>query len=319
MRRYQVIAVPLLMLLSACATSPDVSTAPSNAELALNESIEQLIDHLSSNNTVEELNKGNVVYLKYYEKNNAVNRMQDALIKLCSDRYKAGHSNIHNINLHEYGGDELNIHQATEAAKQWVLRKYPEVDVQGSDVITGQCVSYPGEAQIVDLLYAYQMIVNPAVQLDEIVPVSLIIMKSEYFDSLTEDALANEVESYEQRKLRLNREAALAEEYSQEEKAMQARAIMMEPFVNGRGKQACKTFTTSDTLLKYEIKRQATIVGFIEDNTDSRIQIRISGYDIENKKPQDILLSDDLKYKGSNVVIGNTIWDAPSGWRLCNQ
>ena len=128
---------------------------------------------------------------------------------------------------------------------------------------------------------------------------------------MIEQALLNEPETYEQRKVRLAREVALAR---QREKINE-----MEAFINARGKQVCKGFTTSHKLVTYDINRKATIVGFIEDNTDSRIQVRISGYRIENKKLQDIFLSDDLEYKGSKVVSGNLIWDQPTGWSFCNK
>ncbi len=319
--KFRIIMIAMLtVMLEGCINNPAVSTVPSSLELELSKNIAQFINKIElNNNVVDEVNKGNIVYLKYYDKNNAVSGMQDSLIKLCEERYQAKINKTQDINLHEYGGSLLSLNQATEAAKQWILRKYPEIEVPGSDVITGQCIRYQGEAQIVELLYAYQIITNPESEGDKIIPVHLIVMKSEYFDSMIEQALANEPETYEQRKERLAKEAAIAKQREQIEKAKQAKIKMMAPFINARGKQVCKRFTTSDKLVKYEINREATITGFLEDNTNSRIQIRITGLSIENKKPQDMLVSDDIDYKGSKAVPGNIIWDSPTGWYFCNK
>jgi len=317
--KFRIIMVAMLtVMLEGCINNP---TVPSSLELELSKNIDQFINkiELNNNNVVDEVNKGNVVYVKYYDKNNTVSGMQDSLIKLCEERYEAKLNKIQDINLHEYGGSLLSLNQATEAAKQWIFRKYPKIEVSDSDVITGQCIRYQGEAQIVEPLYAYQIITNPESEGDKIIPVHLIVMKSEYFDSMIEEALANEPETYEQRKKRLAKEAAIAKQRQQIEKAKQEKIKRMAAFINARGKQVCKVFTTSDKLVKYEINRQATIVGFLEDNTDSRIQIRITGFSIENKKPQDILVSDDIEYKGSKVIPGNIIWDFPTGWYFCNK
>jgi hypothetical protein len=306
----------LIVMLEGCLINPVVSTVPSSLELELSKNIDQFINNIElNNNVVDEVNNGNIVYLKYYDKNNIVSGMHDSLIKLCEERYEAKLIKIQDTNLHEYGGSLLNLNQATDAAKQWILRKYPQIEVSGSDVITGQCIRYQGEAQIVDLLYAYQIITNPESEGDEIIPVHLIIMKSKYFEAMIEEALANEPETYEQRKIRLAKEAAI----TKQQKAKLEKIKRMEPFINARGKQVCKEFTTSQKLVKYEVNRKATIVGFIEDNTDSRIQIRITGYRIDNKKLQDILVSDDLEYKGSEVTSGNIIWDFPTDWYFCNK
>ncbi len=308
--KFRLIMVAMLtVILEGCTTKP---TVPSSLELELSKNIDQFINKIEvNNNVVDKVNKGNIVYLKYYDRSNAVSGMQDSLIKLCEEKYQAKLNKIQDTNLHEYGGSQLSLNQAAEAAKQWILREHPEIEVSGSDVITGQCIRYQGEAQIVELLYAYQIITNPESEGDKVIPVHLIVMKSEYFDSMIEQALLNEPETYEQRKERLAREDALAR---QREKTNE-----MEAFINARGKQVCKGFTTSYKLVTYDINRKATIVGFIEDNTDSRIKIRISGYRIENKKLQDIFLSDDLEYKGSKVASGNVIWDQPTGWYFCNK
>lgn len=319
--KFRIIMISMLIvMLEGCLTNPVVSTVPSSLELELSKNINQFINKIElNNNVVDEVNNGNIVYLKYYDKNNIVSGMHDSLIKLCEERYEAKLIKIQDTNLHEYGGSLLSLNQATDAAKQWILRKYPQIEVSGSDVITGQCIRYQGEAQIVDLLYAYQIITNPESEEDEIIPVHLIIMKSEYFDSMTEEALANEPETYEQRKIRLAKETAITNQRELIEKAKQEKIKRMKPFINARGKQVCKEFTTSQKLVKYEVNRQANIVGFIEDNTDSRIQVRITGYRIDNKKLQDILVSDDIEYKGSKVISGNVIWDTPTGWYFCNK
>ena len=245
--------------------------------------------------------------------------MQSSLKTLCEQRYKATINTTEEINLHEYGGSQLHTEQATDAAKQWILRKYPDIAVAAGDVISGQCVRYQGEPQTLDVLYAYQILLSPESDNEEIIPVHLIVMKNEYFDPMIEQALATEPETYEQRKVRLAKEAALATELEKIEKARQAKIKKMAPFIGARGKQVCNKFTTSDKLMKYEIKREATIVGFLEDNTETRIQVRITGLKIDNKKPQDMLVSDDIEYKGSKVVPGNIIWDSPAGWTFCNK
>ena len=307
----------LTLMLTGCMANP---TVPSDLELASSKNINQFINKIELNsNVVEEVNKGKLIYVKYFNKNNVAKNMQGSLNTLCEERYKATINTAQDINLHEYGGSQLKTNQATDAAKEWILRKYPEIDVTDSDVITGECVRYQGEEQIVEILYAYQIIIEGEFEEGEIIPVHLIVMKSKYFDSIIEEALANEPETYKQRKDRLAKEAAIAKEREQIEKAKQARIKRMQPFIGARGKQVCKKFTTSDKLVKYEIKREATIVGFLEDNTKTRIQIRITGHSIDNKNPQDLLVSDDIEYKGSKVVPGNIIWDSPSGWYFCNK
>ena len=322
--RIVMLAMLAVMLLQGCMANPTVSTLPSKLELESSENIDQFLSKVESeNNIVDEVNNGNIVYLKYYDKNNTASGMQDSLMKLCEGRYEARLNKTQDINLHGYGGSVLSLNQATEAARQWILRKYPEIEVSGSDVITGQCIRHQGEAQIVELLYAYQNITNHASdnegEGDKIIPVYLIVMKSEYFDSMIEEALANEAETYQQRKQRLAKEAVIAQEREQIAIALENKRKKMEPFINGRGKQVCKGFTTSYKLAKYEINRRATIVAFVEDNTDSRIQLRITGHRVENNRPQDIFISDDIEYKGSKVIPGNIIWDAPTGWYFCNK
>ncbi len=306
----------LTLMLAGCMTNP---TVPSDLELASSKNIDQFINKIELKNVVEEVNKGNIVYVKYFNKNNVAKNMQASLNTLCEERYKATINTTQDINLHEYGGSLLNAEQATDAAKQWIVRKYPDIDAADSDVIAGRCVRYQGEAQIIELLYAYELIIDSESEEEKIIPVHLIVMKSEYFDSIIEEALANEPETYEQRKVRLAKEAAIAKERDQIEMAKQANIKRMAPFIGARSKQVCKKFTTSDKLVKFEIKREATIVGFLEDNTKTRIQIRITGLNIDNKKPQDMLVSDDIEYKGSKVIPGNIIWDSPKGWYFCNK
>jgi hypothetical protein len=305
------------MILAGCLANPTVATIPSDLELATSNDINQLIKKIELNNVVDEVNNGNIVYAKYF--NNASMDMKSSLNTLCEERYKATVNNTEQLNLHEYGGSQLQIEQATEAAKQWIVRKYPDSDIQSNDAVSGQCVRYQGEPQTLDILYAYQIIKSSETNQDEVSPVHLIIMKSEYFDSMIEEALANEPETFEQRNVRLAKEAAIAKELEQIEMAKQARIKRMAPFIDARGKQVCNKFTTTDKLLKYEIKREASMVGFLEDNTDTRIQIRITGISVDNKKPQDLLVSDDIDYKGSKAVTGNIIWDSPSGWYFCNK
>ncbi len=319
MKLRTIIVAMLTIMLAGCMTNPAVSTVPSDPELESSKNIDQFITKIKFNNVADEVNKGNIVYLKYYDKNNAARGIQDSLTKLCEQRYQAKISKTQDINFHEYGGSLLHTNQATEAARQWILRKHPEIEVSGSDVIAGQCIRYLGEAQVVEILYAYQIIISPESEQDKIIPVHLIIMKSGYFDSMIEQALANEPETFEQRKERLAREAVITKQREQVEKAKQAKIKMMAPFLNARGKQVCKQFITSDKLVKYEINRQATIIGFLEDSSNSRIQIRITGLSIENKKPQDMLVSDDIEYKGSKAVPGNIIWDSPTGWYFCDK
>ena len=313
------LTVVLTVVLTGCMTSPTVSTIPSSLELESSKNIDQFIDKIKFSNVVDEVNKGNIVYLKYYDQNNAAKGMQDSLIKLCEERYQAKINKTQDINLHEYGGSQLRSNQAAEAARQWILRKYPEIEILDSDVIAGQCIRYQGEAQIVEILYAYQIIIDPESEEDAIIPVHLIVMKSGYFDSMIEQTLADEPETYEQRKERLTKEAVIAKQREQIEKVKQAKIKMMAPFIDARGKQVCKKFTTSDKLVKYEINRQATITGFLKDNTDSTIQVRITGLSLDNKKLQHMLVSDDIEYKGSKAVPGNIIWDSPTGWYFCNK
>ena len=319
MKFRMILSVMLTVVLTGCMTSPTVSTIPSSLELESSKNIDQFIDKIKFSNVVDEVNKGNIVYLKYYDQNNAAKGMQDSLIKLCEERYQAKINKTQDINLHEYGGSQLRSNQAAEAARQWILRKYPEIEILDSDVIAGQCIRYQGEAQIVEILYAYQIIIDPESEEDAIIPVHLIVIKSGYFDSMIEQTLADEPETYEQRKERLTKEAVIAKQREQIEKAKQAKIKMMAPFIDARGKQVCKKFTTSDKLVKYEINRQATITGFLKDNTDSKIQVRITGLSVENKKLQHMLVSDDIKYKGSKAVPGNIIWDSPAGWYFCNK
>jgi hypothetical protein len=304
---------------AGCISNPTVATIPSDLELASSKDINQFIKKIELNNKVDEVNNGNIVYAKYYNNKNIAKGIQRSLQTLCEERYQATIATSQDINLHEYGGSQLNMNQATEAAKQWILRKYPEIDVASSEVINGQCIRYQGEPQTLEISYAYQLMLSSESDNEELIPVHLIIMKSEYFDSMIEEAFANEPETYEQRKVRLAKEAVIAKELEQIEIAKQAKIKRMAPFIGARGKQVCNTFTTSDTLVKYEIKREATIVGFLEDNTSSRIQVRITGLNIDNKKPQDLLVSDDIEYKGSKVVPGNIIWDSPSGWYFCDK
>jgi len=311
--------IMLTMVLAGCISNPTVATVPSDLELATSKDINQFIKKIELNNVVDEVNDGNIVYAKYYNSYNAAKEMQSSLKTLCEERYQAMITTSQDINLHEYGGSQLNTKQATEAAKQWISRKHPEIDVKSSEVINGQCIRYQGEPQTLEILYAYQLIINFESDKEELIPVHLIIMKSEYFNSMVEEALANEPETYEQRQVRLAKEAVLAKELEQIEIAKQAKIKKMAPFIGARGKQVCNKFTTSDTLIKYEIKREATIVGFLEDNTNTRIQIRITGLQIDNKKPQDMLVSDDIEYKGSKIVTGNIIWDSPSGWYFCDK
>jgi len=303
-------------MLAGCMTQP---TVPSDLELASSKNIDQFINKIDLKNVVEEVNKGNIVYVEYFNKNNVAKNMQNSLSTLCEEQYKATINTTQDINLHKYGGSLLNIEHATDAAKQWILRKHPDIDVADSDVLAGQCVHYQGEAQIIDLLYAYELIIDSVSEEEEIIPVHLIVMKNEYFDSMIEEALANEPETYEQRKERLAKEAAIAKDREQTELAKQANIKRMAPFIGARGKQVCKKFTTSDKIVTYEIKREATIVGFLEDNTSTRIQIRFTGLNIDNKKAQDMLVSDDIEYKGSKVIPGNIIWDSPIGWYFCTK
>lgn len=314
-----IMSATLTMMLAGCMTNPTVATIPSDLELATSKDINQYINKIELNNVVDEMNNGNIVYAKYYNKYSDSKTMQSSLTTLCTEGYKATVNTTQNINLHEYGGSQLQTEQATDAAKQWIVRKHPDLDVASSDAISGQCVRYHGEPQTLEILYAYQIILSAESDQDEIIPVHLIVMKSDYFDPIIGEALANEPETYEQRKERLAKEAAIAKELEQIEIAKQAKIKRMAPFVGARGKQVCNKFTTSDKLLKYEIKREATIVGFLEDNTSTRIQIRITGLSIDNKKPQDLLVSDDIDYKGSKAVTGNIIWDSPSGWYFCNK
>jgi len=319
MKFRSIIVVILTTMSAGCISNPTVATIPSDLELATSNDINQFVKKIELNNVTDEMNNGNIVYVKYYNKNNVAKEMQSSLKTLCEERYKATINSSQDVNLHEYGGSQLHTEKASDAAKQWILRKYPEVDMASSEVINGQCIRYQGEPQTLDILYAYQLILNSESDKEELIPVHLIIMKSEYFDPMIEEAFANEPETYEQRKVRLAKEAAIAKELEQIEIAKQAKIKRMAPFVGARGKQVCNKFTTSDTLVKYEIKREATIVGFLEDNTSSRIQIRISGLSIDNKKPQDMLVSDDIDYKGSKVVTGNIIWDSPAGWYFCDK
>ena len=314
-----IIVATLTMMSAGCISNPTVATIPSDLELASSKDINQFIKKIDINNDVDEVNNGNIVYAKYYNKSSVAKDIQSSLKILCEDRYKATIKTTEKINLHEYGGSQLQTEQATDAAKQWIIRKYPDIDIAASDTKSGQCVRYQGEPQTLEILYAYQIILSTESDNDAIIPVHLILMKGEYFEPMIEDALANEPESYEQRKVRLAKEAAIAKELEQIEVAKQAKIKRMAPFVGARGKQVCNKFTTSDKLVKYEIKRDATIVGFLEDNTDTRIQVRITGLKIDNKKPQDMLVSDDIEYNGSKVVPGNIIWDSPAGWYFCNK
>ena len=314
-----IMVVMLTMMLAGCISNPTVATVPSDLELATSKDINQFIKKIELNNFVDEVNDGNIIYAKYYNNYDAAKEMQSSLKTLCEERYQSTITTSQDVNLHEYGGSQLNTKQATEAAKQWISRKHTEIDATSSEVINGQCIRYQGEQQTLEILYAYQLILNSESDNEELIPVHLIIMKSDYFDPMVAEALANEPETYEQRKVRLAKEAVLAKELEQIEIAKQAKIKRMAPFVGARGKQVCNKFTTSDTLVKYEIKREATIVGFLEDNTSSRIQIRISGLSIDNKKPQDMLVSDDIDYKGSKVVTGNIIWDSPAGWYFCDK
>ena len=133
---FRLIIVAMLAIMSTgCISNPTVATVPSDLELATSKDINQFIKKIELNNVVDEVNNGNIVYAKYYNKNSASKDMQTTLNTLCDERYKATINTATELNLHEYGGSQLQTGQATDAAKQWIIRKYPDVDVAASDVI----------------------------------------------------------------------------------------------------------------------------------------------------------------------------------------